>query len=71
MRNSSTGTTQPVVAVVFESEFDSMVELFRGVQAYAETTGVWRAVPLNVGEEDLLGELVEHGDLAGLIGPSG
>ena len=68
MQNPSTGTSQPVVAVLFESEFDSMVELFRGVQAHAETTGVWRAIPLNVGEEELLGELVEHGDLTGLIG---
>lgn len=62
------GVTQPVVAVLFESEFDSMVELFRGVQDYAETTGIWRAIPLNVGEEDLLGELVEHGNLVGMIG---
>ncbi len=60
--------SQPVVAVLFESEFDSMVELYRGVQAYAESTGVWRAIPLNVGEEELLGELVEHGNLTGLIG---
>ena len=60
--------SQPVVAVLFESEFDSMVELFRGIQAYAETLGLWRAIPLNVGEEELLGELVGHGNLAGLIG---
>ena len=33
-----------------------------------KTTGVWRAIPLNVGEEDLLGDLVEHGNLAGMIG---
>ncbi|MDA0349108.1 MAG: helix-turn-helix domain-containing protein [Verrucomicrobia bacterium] len=60
--------SQPVVAVLFESEFDSMVELFRGIQAHAEALGVWRAIPLNIGEEELLGELVEHGNLAGLIG---
>ena len=60
--------SQPVVAIMFESEFDSMVELFRGVQAYAEMTGIWRPVPLNVGEEDLLGELIEHGNLVGVIG---
>ena len=68
MENSSANMTQAVVAVLFESEFDSMVELFRGVQDYAEAQGIWRAIPLNVGEEDLLGELVEHGNLAGLIG---
>ena len=68
MVNTAASVTQPVVAVLFESEFDSMVELFRGVQDYAETTGVWRAIPLNVGEEDLLGDLIEHGNLAGLIG---
>ena len=68
METTSVSMTQPVVAVLFESEFDSMVELFRGVQDYAEASGVWRAIPLNVGEEDLLGELVEHGNLAGIIG---
>ncbi|MCZ6671439.1 MAG: substrate-binding domain-containing protein, partial [Verrucomicrobia bacterium] len=68
MRKTPFDLSQPVVAVFFESEFDSMVELFRGVQAYAEKTGAWRAIPLNVGEEELLGELVEHGNLAGLIG---
>lgn len=45
-----------------------MVELFRGVQAYAEMTGIWRPVPLNVGEEELLNELTEHGNLVGVIG---
>lgn len=68
MVDTASNVTQPVVAVLFESEFDSMVELFRGVQDYAETTGVWRAIPLNVGEEDLLGDLIEHGNLAGMIG---
>jgi LacI family transcriptional regulator len=68
MQKTSNSMTQPVVAVLFESEFDSMVELFRGVQAYAETMGVWRAIPLNFGEEELLSELVEHGNLVGLIG---
>ena len=58
----------PVVAVLFESEFDSMVELYRGVQAYAATHGAWSAIPLNAGEESVLVELVEHGNLVGLIG---
>jgi len=68
MAKTSFNLSQPVVAVLFESEFDSMVELFRGIQAYAETMGIWRAIPLIVGEEELLGELVGHGNLAGLIG---
>lgn len=68
MQKTSFSMSQPVVAVLFESEFDSMVELFRGIQAHAEALGVWRAIPLNIGEEELLGELVEHGNLAGLIG---
>jgi DNA-binding LacI/PurR family transcriptional regulator len=68
MGKTSFNMNQPVVAVLFESEFDSMVELFRGVQAHAESKGVWRAIPLNVGEEELLGDLVENGNLVGLIG---
>jgi LacI family transcriptional regulator len=68
MKETSYKMSQPVVAVLFESEFDLMVELFRGVQAHGETAGVWRAIPLNVGEEELLGELVENGNLVGLIG---
>jgi LacI family transcriptional regulator len=58
----------PVVAVLFETEFDSMVELYRGVQAYAASHGAWSAIPLNAGEESVLVELVEHGNLVGLIG---
>ncbi|MCB1123110.1 MAG: helix-turn-helix domain-containing protein [Verrucomicrobiae bacterium] len=58
----------PVVAVLFESEFDAMVELYRGVQAYAGSHGSWSAIPLNAGEESVLIELVEHGNLVGLIG---
>lgn len=58
----------PVVAVLFESEFDAMVELYRGVQAYAGSHGAWSAIPLNAGEESMLIELVEHGNLVGLIG---
>jgi LacI family transcriptional regulator len=58
----------PVVAILFESEIDSMVELYRGVQAYALTHGVWTAIPLSPGEEAVLVELVEHGNLVGLIG---
>lgn len=58
----------PVVAVLFETEFDSMVELYRGVQSYAASHGTWSAIPLNPGEEFVLAELVEHGNLVGLIG---
>lgn len=62
------GQQLPVVAVLFESEFDSMVEIYRGVQSYADTHGVWSAIPLNTGEESVLIELVGRGNLVGLIG---
>ena len=51
MGNRSLNLSRPVVVVLFESEFDSMVELYRGVQAYAETTGAWRPIPLNLGKK--------------------
>ncbi|MBH55503.1 MAG: hypothetical protein CMI18_14330 [Opitutaceae bacterium] len=58
----------PVVAVLLESEFDSMVELYRGVQSYADTHADWGAIPLNAGEESVMIDLAEHGNLVGLIG---